>query len=71
MTDLVVYQTATTVPVRVLGQDEQGRMLVTCLGCQEPAGVDPDGTIRCGWCEAMRERLAALLADALERSVDG
>ena len=72
MPDTVVYQSTTTVPVVVLGTDAQGRMLVTCPGCQEATGVvDPDGLIRCAWCEAMRERFRQLLADALERTIDG
>jgi hypothetical protein len=65
MDDAVVYASAALVPVRSLGRDGQGRELVTCPGCQEPATVEADGTIRCGWCDAMRERFTSLIAGTL------
>lgn len=56
-----VEKLACLVPTSVLGTDEQGRMLVACPTCHEPAPVLADGTIACPLGEAIGDFLAQQL----------
>jgi hypothetical protein len=56
-----VYKASYVVPTSIVGTDEQGRTLVTCPSCHEPAPVLEDGTIACPLGEVEAEVLRQTL----------
>ena len=66
MTDYHVQKMTQYVPVRTLGYDEQGRPLVTCPTCREPATVQDDDSIICPQGQAEAEFIRQGIAKLLE-----